>query len=345
MSFKPKNVLVTGGAGFIGSNYVKMLTKKKPPPFIVTLDKLTYAGDKHRLSGLSPVIHHFILGDIKDSALITELLKKYDIDTVVHFAAESHVDNSISNPKLFVETNIIGTFTLLEACRNFWLFRHSLNPERCRFHHISTDEVYGSLSKEDSPFRETDRYQPSSPYSASKASSDHLVHAYFHTYQLPITVSNCSNNYGPFQHHEKFIPKIITACLKQSLIPIYGNGSNIRDWLYVEDHCSAIDLIITTGNVGETYNIGGNNEFDNLTLVKIICKEMDQINPHHAPHEKLITFIDDRKGHDWRYAIDNQKIKDELGFEETVNFSENIRKTIYYYIRSEKIEQHLEKLT
>lgn len=315
MQYQPKRLLVTGGAGFIGSHFIHDMQTKHPEWFIVNLDKLTYAGSLDHLNGLPhPKQHHFVQGDICDAGLVKSLLKEHDIDTIVHFAAESHVDRSITGPSDFIQTNLIGTFTLLEAARQQWLMEENRNASRCRFHHISTDEVFGSLNLSDAAFTETTPYQPRSPYSASKAGSDHLVHAYYHTYGLPITLSNCSNNYGPHQHAEKFIPTVIRACFQQTPIPIYGQGKNIRDWLYVDDHCEAIRLILLNGKVGENYNIGGNNEWENKKLAVLICELMDKHFPHDKPHSQLITSVTDRPGHDFRYAINDEKIHQELGF-------------------------------
>ncbi|RNC79144.1 dTDP-glucose 4,6-dehydratase [Piscirickettsia salmonis] len=313
-----KQLLVTGGAGFIGCNFVRYMLKTYNHVNIINVDKLTYAGSLNNLKNLPDESRHiFVQGDICDRPFIDQLLREYDIDTVVNFAAESHVDNSIKNPKLFIETNINGTFTLLEAARQFWLEEKQWLKSDCRFHHVSTDEVYGTLSKGEPAFTEATAYAPNSPYSASKAGSDHLVRAYFHTYGLPMTISNCSNNYGPYQHREKLIPTVIHLCLAEKKIPIYGNGSNIRDWLYVEDHCSAIDKILHNGRLGEVYNIGANNEADNLTLVKQICQTLDKKQPRKNgnSYQELITFVIDRAGHDWRYAIDNRKIKNELNWQ------------------------------
>ncbi|QGP52728.1 dTDP-glucose 4,6-dehydratase 2 [Piscirickettsia salmonis] len=313
-----KQLLVTGGAGFIGCNFVRYMLKTYSHINIINVDKLTYAGSLNNLKNLPDKSRHiFVQGDICERPFIDQLLREYDIDTVVNFAAESHVDNSIKNPKLFIETNISGTFTLLESARQFWLEEKQWLKSDCRFHHVSTDEVYGTLSKDEPAFTEATAYAPNSPYSASKAGSDHLVRAYFHTYGLPVTISNCSNNYGPYQHSEKLIPMVIHSCLAEEKIPIYGNGTNIRDWLYVEDHCSAIDKILHNGRLGEVYNIGANNEVDNLTLVKQICQILDKKQPRKNgnSYQELITFVTDRAGHDWRYAIDNRKIKNELNWQ------------------------------
>lgn len=336
MKYKPKNILVTGAAGFIGSNYVRMMLSRYNDIKIVSYDKLTYAGSLDNLKGLNNEHNHtFIKGDICDEVLVYQILKEHKIDTIVHFAAESHVDNSIANPKVFLETNVIGTFTLLDCAKRYWSDELGLDKTSCRFHHVSTDEVYGTLAKDDPAFTETKAYEPNSPYSASKAGSDHIVRAYYHTYKLPVTISNCSNNYGPYQHPEKLIPVVINSCINQNPIPVYGDGSNIRDWLYVEDHCDAIQTIVEKGVVGEVYNIGGINEVDNLTLVKTICKLMDEYKSENAPHSKLISFVEDRRGHDWRYAIDNSKIQNELGWKPSQNFNKMFRQTInFYYLQS-----------
>jgi dTDP-glucose 4,6-dehydratase len=271
-----------------------------------------------------------VQGDICDRPLVDRLLREHAIDTIAHFAAESHVDRSITGPAAFVQTNLVGTFTLLEAARAAWL--DGKTADRCRFHHISTDEVYGTLKRDDPPFRETTPYAPNSPYSASKAGSDHLVRAYFHTYGLPVVTTNCSNNYGPFQHGEKFIPTVIRSCLLQKPIPVYGDGSNIRDWLYVEDHCRGIDAVIRGGKPGETYNIGGCNEWANLDIAKLICALLDERRPQRAPHERLITFVTDRPGHDWRYAIDAGKMDEELDWQPRETFQSGIAKTVDWYL-------------
>ncbi len=335
MTYKPKNILVTGGAGFIGSNYARFMLSSDPDVHIVNLDLLTYAGSLDNLKDLPDASRHcFVQGDICDRGLIDRLLHDHEIDTIVHFAAESHVDNSISGPEVFVKTNVMGTFTLLEAARQYWL--ESSSRPFFRFHHISTDEVYGTLEKDDPAFSETTPYAPNSPYSASKAGSDHLVRAYFHTYGLPVTTTNCSNNYGPYQHSEKLIPTIIRNCLNGSPIPVYGDGSNIRDWLYVEDHCSGIDTVIRAGKPGETYNIGGINEWANIDIVKCICRLMDEFRTdygHDSGHESLISFVTDRPGHDWRYAIDATKMGQELGWKPAETFETGIRKTVQWYLK------------
>ena len=332
MEHHPRNVLVTGGAGFIGCNFVRHLLATEPDARIVTLDLLTYAGSLDNLRELpDPARHTFVQGDICDRPLVDRLLREHAIDTIAHFAAESHVDRSITGPAAFVQTNLIGTFTLLEAARGAWL-EGGRTAEHCRFHHISTDEVYGTLKHGDPPFSETTPYAPNSPYSASKAGSDHLVRAYFHTYGLPVVTTNCSNNYGPYQHGEKFIPTVIRSCLLQRPIPVYGDGSNIRDWLYVEDHCRGIDAVIRRGKLGETYNIGGDNEWANINIAKLICVLLDQRRPEHAPHERLITFVADRPGHDWRYAIDPRKMSEALSWRPAETFNTGIAKTVDWYL-------------
>ncbi len=332
-TYTPKNILVTGGAGFIGCNYVRYMLATDDQVKIVNLDMLTYAGSRDNLKNLPDESRHlFVEGDICDRELIDTLLREHNIDTIVHFAAESHVDNSISGPEIFVKTNVMGTFTLLESARQYWQGEKGWNRTKCRFHHISTDEVYGTLDANDPAFSETTPYAPNSPYSASKAGSDHLVRAYFHTYGLPVTTTNCSNNYGSYQHSEKFIPTVIRKCLEQEAIPVYGDGSNIRDWLYVTDHCSGIDAVVRKGELGEVYNIGGINEWKNIDICKLICQLMDEHKPENAPHEKLITFVTDRPGHDWRYAIDATKMNDELDWQPAETFETGIRKTVEWYL-------------
>jgi dTDP-glucose 4,6-dehydratase len=331
--YRPRCILVTGGAGFIGCNYVRYMLKTDARVKIVNLDKLTYAGSLDNLRDLPDESRHtFVEGDICDRTLIDKLLREHEIDTVVHFAAESHVDNSITGPEIFVKTNVLGSFTLLEACRHYWLEEKGMDDSQCRFHHISTDEVYGTLEKSEAAFTETTSYAPNSPYSASKAGSDHLVRAYFHTYKLPVTTTNCSNNYGPYQHDEKYIPTVIRSCQEGKAIPVYGDGSNIRDWLYVEDHCSGIDAVIRKGELGETYNIGGINEWANIDICRLICSLMDGYHPESAPHEQLISFVEDRPGHDWRYAIDCRKINQKLGWVPIETFDSGITKTFDWYI-------------
>ncbi len=333
--FIPKKLLVTGGAGFIGSNFVRYLLNQYSDIHIVNLDLLTYAGSLDNLKNLPDASRHtFVQGDIVDRALLDRLLRDHQIDTIVHFAAESHVDNSISGPDVFVKTNVMGTFTLLEAARQYWQQEQGWDERQCHFHHISTDEVYGTLTKEDPAFTETTPYAPNSPYSASKAGSDHLVRAYYHTYGLPVTTTNCSNNYGPYQHNEKLIPTIIRNCLNQSPIPVYGDGSNIRDWLYVDDHCSGIDAVVRRGQLGGVYNIGGGNEWANINIVRHICQLLDEFRPQQAPHEQLISFVTDRAGHDWRYAIDAAKMQSELDWKPIETFETGIRKTVEWYLQN-----------
>ena len=333
MSYVSKNMLVTGGAGFIGSNFIRHMLASYRSVKIVNLDLLTYAGSLDNLRELSdPQRHTFVQGDICDRKLIDNLLREYEIDTIVHFAAESHVDRSIKGPAEFVRTNVTGTFTMLEAVRQYWLEERVWSTADCRFHHISTDEVYGTLSPDDPPFTEKTPFAPNSPYSASKASSDHMVRAYQHTYGLPTTITNCSNNYGPYQHAEKFIPTVIRSCTEQIPIPIYGDGSNIRDWLYVEDHCRGIDIVISKGSIGETYNIGGCNEWANIDICKTIGKLMDCILPADQPYDSLITYVKDRPGHDWRYAIDQSKIEQALHWRPEETFESGIQKTLEWYL-------------
>ena len=332
-----KNILITGGAGFIGANFVEYFVQKYPDYHIVNLDKLTYAGDLKNLSEVQKSLNYtFYQGDICDRKLIENLFKKYDFQGVIHFAAESHVDNSISNPDAFITTNIHGTFTLLDVARHHWLdapFSVKKNYENARFHHISTDEVYGTLG-DMGLFTENTPYAPNSPYSASKASSDMIVRAYFHTYGMNVTTSNCSNNYGPKQHNEKLIPTIIRKALTGQNIPIYGDGKNVRDWLFVLDHCTGIDLVFHKGKAGETYNIGGRNEKNNIFIANYICEILDNKKPlsEGKSYKELITFVQDRAGHDRRYAIDATKIEEELGWKAAENFETGIIKTIDWYL-------------
>ncbi len=331
---KFENVLVTGGAGFIGSNFIRFLTKTEPDIQIVTLDLLTYAGHLESLADIMGDHYHFIRGDICDSKLVRKILIDYKIDTVVHFAAESHVDRSIQDPGAFVQTNIVGTYTLLENCRQAWNENGGFGGNH--FHHVSTDEVFGMLSKDDPPFSETTPYAPNSPYAASKASSDHLVRSYFRTFGFPITITNCSNNYGPFQFPEKLIPLIILNAINGKDLPIYGDGQQIRDWLYVEDHCEAIHTVIKAGETGETYNIGGENQFPNLKIVQKICSILDKalIDSPYTPHENLIRFVPDRPGHDLRYDIDITKIRSRLGWEPSNDLAKGLEKTIQWYLQN-----------
>lgn len=329
-----RTLLVTGGCGFIGSNFVRLALDACPQDRIVNLDVLTYAGNLANLTDLADRPNYrFVRGDIGDAPLLEALFAEERIDTVVHFAAESHVDRSIEGPAAFIQTNIVGTFTLLEAARKAWLSASPLTHSP-RFLHISTDEVYGSLG-DTGLFTETTPYDPRSPYSASKASSDHLVSAYFHTYGLPILITNCSNNYGPFQFPEKLIPLVINNALQDRDLPVYGDGRNVRDWLYVEDHCRAILTVLERGLVGETYNIGGNSEQQNIEVVQAICDILDEKVGRLSggdSRRSLIRFIKDRAGHDRRYAIDASKIRTSLGWEPSVTFEEGIRKTIDWYL-------------
>ncbi len=330
-------VLITGGAGFIGSNFIHHLLSSDKQVEIINLDALTYAGNPDNLTDLPDDKRHtFIHGDIVDQALVENLLREHQIDTIIHFAAESHVDRSIHGPAPFVRTNILGTFSLLEAVRKVWMEEKLLTHESVRFHHISTDEVYGSLEPDDPAFTERTPYAPNSPYAASKAASDHLVRAYAHTYELPVTLSNCSNNYGPFQFPEKLIPLMILNAFEGKPLPIYGDGQQIRDWLHVEDHCSAIMTILKDGQPGETYNIGGDNQPTNLELVDQICSLLDERLPDspHRPHASLIQYVPDRPGHDRRYAMDFRKIQSELGWSPSESLESGLLKTVeWYFVR------------
>jgi dTDP-glucose 4,6-dehydratase len=330
-----RNILVTGGAGFIGSNFVRYLIKNDPTVHIYNLDMLTYAGSLQNLSDLSaPERHTFLRGDICDRAMLDEILHLHKIGTIVHFAAETHVDRSILEPGQFIQTNVVGTFTLLEAARQAWLVDRILPAEQVHFHHVSTDEVYGTLKPEDPAFCETTSYAPSSPYSASKASSDHLVRAYYHTYGLPVTITNCSNNYGPYQFPEKLIPLMIMNAIEGRPLPVYGDGRQIRDWLYVEDHCEAIWLVANLGIKGETYNVGGNNQPTNLEIIRQICNGLDQKLPASPPipHEHLIEYVTDRPGHDRRYAMDIRKISTDLGWGPRHSLEAGLDLTIDWYL-------------
>ena len=330
-----KNVLVTGGCGFIGSNFVRLALEKLPQARIVNLDKLTYAGNPANLKDIeqSPR-YRFVLGDICDQELLEKVFAEESIDAVVHFAAESHVDRSIEGPAEFIQTNILGTFSLLETARKSWLSSPQSPAPNPRFLHVSTDEVYGSLG-DTGLFSETTAYDPRSPYSASKASSDHLVSSYYHTYGLPTLMTNCSNNYGPYHFPEKLIPLIINNALNGRDLPVYGDGKNVRDWLYVVDHCEAILQVLQKGRVGETYNVGGNSEKQNIEVVETICDILDEkvsLLENGQPRRSLIKFVKDRAGHDLRYAIDASKLKNELGWEPSIQFDEGIRMTVDWYL-------------
>ena len=327
-----RHVLVTGGAGFIGSNFVLHLRSQRPEVRIVNLDSLTYAADLANLDGLAEGRHYrFVRGDVCDRDLVTALLVAEDIDTVIHFAAESHVDRSIAAPSEFMRTNVLGTQALLAACRSAWQRTHRV-VSGVRFHHISTDEVFGSLAADDPPFHEATPYAPNSPYSASKAAADHIVRAYAHTYGLPVVITNCSNNYGPRQHAEKFIPTVIRKALAGEAIPVYGNGLNRRDWLFVDDHCSALLAAVEQAPDSETYCIGGGHETSNLELARRICDRLDEVQPAAAPHRRLIAFVPDRPGHDFRYAIDAAKIRRALGWAPRMSPDEGLRRTIAWYL-------------
>lgn len=342
-----RKLLVTGGAGFIGTNFVHFWVKRHPQDRVVVLDALTYAGN---LRNLDPVKDHptfrFVHGDICDDSLVNRLMQDERIDTVVHFAAESHVDRSITGPDAFIQTNVIGTHVLLKAARRAWLDTKTWSGS-CRFHHVSTDEVYGSLGPDDPPFTEESPYAPNSPYSASKAASDHLVRAYHRTYGLPVTISNCSNNYGPYQFPEKLIPMIIRQALEGKPLPVYGDGKNVRDWLFVEDHVRGIELILEGGTAGEVYNVGGRNEWCNLDLCRLLCNLVDEmfagkrelaehfprsLAAQGRPTESSINFVKDRLGHDRRYAVDTSKLCAVLGFNPAETFQTGIRKTLEWYL-------------
>ncbi len=328
-----RSIVVTGGAGFIGSNFVHHWCENYPEDRVIVLDALTYAGNLNNLGTLKDRKNfRFLQGDICDRALVDQLFASENIDTVAHFAAESHVDRSILGPGAFVQTNVVGTFTLLESFRQHWLSNHQ--PDNYRFLHVSTDEVYGSLGVDDPAFTETTPYAPNSPYSASKAGSDHLARAYFHTYGMPTIITNCSNNYGSYHFPEKLIPLMCINILLGKPLPVYGDGQNVRDWLYVRDHCQALDTVIHKGKAGETYNIGGNNEVKNIDLVRMLCELMDELAPDLPvkPAQNLITFVKDRPGHDRRYAIDASKIRTELGWQPQETVEGGLRKTIQWYL-------------
>ncbi len=326
-----RQLLVTGGAGFIGSNFVNYWLREHPQDKLINLDALTYAGNLENLRAVEKQANYrFVHGDICDAELLDRLFTTENIDTVVHFAAESHVDRSILGPAAFIKTNINGTFTLLEAARKHWD-----RDGGCRFLHVSTDEVYGSLGPKDPAFRENTPYAPNSPYSASKAASDHLVRAYFHTYGLPVLTTNCSNNYGPYQFPEKLIPLMIINALDGKPLPVYGDGMNIRDWLHVNDHCRGIDTVLQRGRLGETYNIGGCNEWANINIVKLICSTLDQCRPGARSKHEQITYVKDRPGHDRRYAIDAGKMREKLQWQPAYTFETGIQQTIDWYLENE----------
>ena len=333
---KTENILVTGGAGFIGSNFVlDWLTQCEEP--VINLDKLTYAGNLENLASLAGDARHvFVQGDLGDRALVDRLLAEHRPRAVVNFAAESHVDRSIHGPEDFIQTNIVGTFRLLEAVRAYWSALPEPEKAAFRFLHVSTDEVYGSLSEDDPPFAETNRVEPNSPYSASKAASDHLVRAWHHTYGLPVLTTNCSNNYGPYHFPEKLIPLMIVNALAGKPLPVYGDGLQVRDWLYVKDHCSAIRRVLEAGRLGETYNVGGWNEKPNIEIVYTVCKLLDELRPKAdgSSYKAQITHVQDRPGHDRRYAIDARKIERELGWKPAETFETGIRKTVQWYLHN-----------
>ncbi|MFH1097754.1 MAG: dTDP-glucose 4,6-dehydratase [Candidatus Desantisbacteria bacterium] len=331
-----KTILITGGAGFIGSNFIEYFIEKYPKYFIVNLDKLTYAGSLENLKAVEGHERYkFIKGDICNRELVEYIFNEFAVQSVIHFAAESHVDNSIKSPDVFIKTNVHGSFTLLDVAKNYWMEKSFIYKEQykgCRFHHISTDEVYGTLG-ETGLFTEDTPYAPNSPYSASKAASDGIVRSYYHTYGLNTVITNCSNNYGPKQHDEKLIPTIIRKALSNKPIPIYGDGKNVRDWLFVMDHCRGIDLAYHNGNAGETYNIGGRNERNNIYIVNKICEILDKLMPQEGDesYKELMSFVEDRPGHDRRYAIDATKIETKLGWKQEEDFESGILKTIQWY--------------
>ena len=330
-----KNVLITGGAGFIGSNFIHYLLKNEKDLRVFNYDALTYAGNLESLADIADdPRYRFIQGNICDAEQVEASLRTHQIDTIVHFAAESHVDRSILGPRQFIETNVMGTFTLLDAARKYWLMEQAFPQENVRFHHVSTDEVFGSLKPNAPAWTEETPYAPNSPYAASKAASDHLVRSYGHTYGLPYTITNCSNNYGPYQFPEKLIPLIILNAMEGKPLPVYGDGQQVRDWLHVEDHCEAIYLVLAKGATGSTYNIGGENQPANLTIVETICDILDEIdqNPIHRPHRNLIQFVKDRPGHDRRYDMDTTKISSELGWHPRHTLQQGLLDTVHWYL-------------
>jgi dTDP-glucose 4,6-dehydratase len=328
-----KKILVTGGCGFIGSCFV--LKQLRDGNMVINLDNLTYASNLDNLKQITlNNNYHFFKGDINDKDLVSKILKEFEVDWIVNFAAESHVDNSIINPEIFIKTNINGTYVLLKCALNYWKNLEGNKKEEFRFLQVSTDEVYGSLSLTDAKFSEDTNYKPSSPYSASKAAADHLVAAWHHSYNLPIILTNCSNNFGPRQHKEKLIPTIIFSCLQNKEIPIYGNGKNIRDWIYVEDHCLGIELALKKAKIGSRYCFGGNAERENINIASLICKILDQLKPRadKKSYQKQISFVKDRAGHDFRYAINDDKARKELGFTNSNSFEERIKETVIWYL-------------
>lgn len=335
LEFQERTLLVTGGAGFIGSNFIRILLEKDPSLSVVNFDSLTYAGNRSNLRDLGEGTHYrFVQGDIGDEELVGKLLNEHRVAAVVHFAAESHVDRSIDSPEPFFQTNVIGTLRLLNACRRYWMDLADSEKERFRFLHVSTDEVYGSLGPDEPGFHESRKYEPNSPYSASKAASDHIVRAFHHTYGFPAVTTNCSNNYGPYQFPEKLIPLMILNALEEKPLPIYGDGLNVRDWLYVGDHCRGIWEVLRKGELGETYNIGGRCEQTNLAVVDTLCEMLDELHPREsgASYVDLKTFVRDRPGHDRRYAINCDRICKELGWEPEESFETGMRKTVDWYL-------------